>query len=368
MKQVVVINMRDPEVRRFAQMKIWRRFVLERLVAILQKMDDVTVFLGIGEGEFVKLNPELRSRLKQAKVEIFDPCASLEDAEKVRSVSGNLICSTRFLESWVRSGFEINAYCLYSPFVFSFCTDESSIHDTQHALFNDSKKETDGWISKKINAIISLPISRFLSRYSLHPNWITLFNVPIAFLGPWFCIGQGYLSAVLAGLFFQLGSILDGCDGEIARVKLQTSKFGGWFDTAVDNFSYLLFFFSVGYWQADHYGNSLYFKLMLACLAFLLFFLLATYIGMRRMRTETHHVYRQTLYALSKDSRLLSGVRRLGFLSKRENFALGIMFLCLLNLRGVIYWILLVGLFLYSMVVLGTFPKLYRKIREGAYA
>jgi len=368
MKQVVVINLNDPEVRRSAQMKIWRHFVLERLVVILKKIDDVAVFLGIELGEFVKLNPGLQKRLKQAKVEIFDPFGSLEDAERVRSLPGNLVCPSLFLRHWIETDLPLEKYAMKSPYIFCFCIDLESIREAKRLLFKDSKKDTDGWVSKRINALISIPISRFLSRFSMHPNWITLLNIPFALLGPWLFVKETYLSGAIAGMIFQLGSILDGCDGEIARVKLQVSKFGGWFDTTVDNLSYLLFFFAVGIRQAERTGSRVYFNVMLGGLISLFISLLVTYVGMKRMGSQTHHAYRQALLRHIGGSRISKLISRISVMSKRENFALGIMFLCLLGLRGVIYWILLVGLFLYSAVVLGTFPKLYRKIREGVYA
>jgi len=39
---------------------------------------------------------------------------------------------------------------------------------------------------------------------------------------------------VIGMLLFQLASIVDGCDGEIARVSFQESRIGAWLDTAVD--------------------------------------------------------------------------------------------------------------------------------------
>jgi len=35
----------------------------------------------------------------------------------------------------------------------------------------------------------------------------------------------------------QLSSIIDGCDGEIARLKLVGSKYGGWLDQVLDRYS-----------------------------------------------------------------------------------------------------------------------------------
>ena len=41
---------------------------------------------------------------------------------------------------------------------------------------------------------------------------------------------------MVAGFACQhLQSILDGCDGELARVRLQQSKLGAWLDTFVDD-------------------------------------------------------------------------------------------------------------------------------------
>ena len=41
---------------------------------------------------------------------------------------------------------------------------------------------------------------------------------------------------------FTQAPILDGCDGEIARLKLLESKFGGWFDRVLDRYSDLFIF------------------------------------------------------------------------------------------------------------------------------
>ena len=40
---------------------------------------------------------------------------------------------------------------------------------------------------------------------------------------------------VLGALLFMLSSTLDGCDGEIARLKFRQSRFGGWLDIWSDN-------------------------------------------------------------------------------------------------------------------------------------
>ncbi len=272
----------------------------------------------------------------------------------------NLVCSTKFLKDWIASGQNFESYSAKSPYVFFLCTSNEMLNQAKKALFKDSKKETDGWVSQKLNAIISIPISKFLSRHAIHPNWITLLNLPVALLAPWLFLKEGYFFTALSGLVFQLGSILDGCDGEIARTKLQVTKFGGWLDTAVDNFSYLAFFYAVGLRQSIVTAHPFYFQIFIVGLGCLFTALITTYVGMHRMGAQTHHAYRQAFIALSQSSPILRAVNRFNFLSKRENFALGIMFLCFLNLKSPIYYILLSTLFLYSAIVIGTFPKIYK--------
>ena len=50
-----------------------------------------------------------------------------------------------------------------------------------------------------------------------------------------------FLSIPIAGVVYQISSILDGCDGEIARASLSTSKKGGYIDSILDRFVDFLF-------------------------------------------------------------------------------------------------------------------------------
>ncbi|MHA1839340.1 MAG: CDP-alcohol phosphatidyltransferase family protein, partial [Candidatus Ranarchaeia archaeon] len=74
----------------------------------------------------------------------------------------------------------------------------------------------DGLIARTINRKISKRISKYL--LSKHPNvtanQITIFCFVLGLLGAIF-YPFGY--PIVAGLLLQVSSILDGCDGEIAR-------------------------------------------------------------------------------------------------------------------------------------------------------
>jgi CDP-L-myo-inositol myo-inositolphosphotransferase len=95
----------------------------------------------------------------------------------------------------------------------------------------------DGFVAQYINRPLSRRLSVALSRTSLTPNHITLLSFFMGLLGavglattdPWFWVAGGIL--------IQIASIVDGCDGEIARIKLLQSPQGAWLDTVLDRYS-----------------------------------------------------------------------------------------------------------------------------------
>ena len=109
-------------------------------------------------------------------------------------------------------------------------------------LFNHISKNVSGWFSKKINSKISIPISKLLIKTSIHPNVITLIVGLIGIsCGVFYAINMPFVGAII----LQSATILDRCDGEVARIKLRESKFGQWFDTALDQLSYFSMFLGI---------------------------------------------------------------------------------------------------------------------------
>ncbi|GAH65166.1 unnamed protein product, partial [marine sediment metagenome] len=58
-----------------------------------------------------------------------------------------------------------------------------------------------------------------------------------------FVLKGGYATLLSGAILAQIASIIDGCDGEIARLKYQSTAFGGWFDAVLDRYAdaFLLF-------------------------------------------------------------------------------------------------------------------------------
>ena len=102
-------------------------------------------------------------------------------------------------------------------------------------------KETDAKIAR-FNRRISLPISAKLIQTALTANQLSLGLVAIGFYSAWlFSIGD-YWTGVLGGFLSLAASVLDGCDGEIARLKYQESALGCWIETLGDYSFYIALF------------------------------------------------------------------------------------------------------------------------------
>ena len=104
-------------------------------------------------------------------------------------------------------------------------------------------KPNDGPVSKYLNRPISVRISRYLARLPITPNQISLLSFFGFSLAAMLFVMGGYPALAAGGALAQLASILDGCDGEVARLKFQESEYGGWFDAVLDRYAdaFLLF-------------------------------------------------------------------------------------------------------------------------------
>ena len=100
-----------------------------------------------------------------------------------------------------------------------------------------SGKGEDGFVSRLINRPVSTRISAWLSSTSITPNQITAASFLIALAGAaLLATGKAGLT-VAGGLVVQASSILDGCDGEIARLKHWATRRGAWLDTILDRYA-----------------------------------------------------------------------------------------------------------------------------------
>ncbi len=127
-----------------------------------------------------------------------------------------------------------------------FWMDVDTPEDIKQAKYflikNAVKTAGDGWISKLINRKLSTRISYYLVDY-LTPNQCTL----LTFLLGIFSVFSILISLPLAGVLYQISSVLDGVDGEIARASMRTSKLGGYIDSMLDRYLDFLFLLTLAW-------------------------------------------------------------------------------------------------------------------------
>lgn len=101
-------------------------------------------------------------------------------------------------------------------------------------------KKEDGFIARKFNRKISIPISLFIVNHNIpiSPNLMSFITFIVScFASLCFILRNNILGGILA----QLQSILDGCDGEIARLKKTSSNIGRIIDNSFDRLSDFLY-------------------------------------------------------------------------------------------------------------------------------
>lgn len=130
---------------------------------------------------------------------------------------------------------------------------KSDLQSVKKRLLKNLTKPADGWVSRNINRRFSKRVSSLLAYTPVTPTIFTALNGLVAFAPIYFMYQGGYRNWLIGAALYQLASILDGVDGELARLKMQHSRFGQWLDTFIDFTSgvALLLALALGVQRAD---------------------------------------------------------------------------------------------------------------------
>ena len=116
--------------------------------------------------------------------------------------------------------------------------DDNAFERAERHLLSNLSKNRDGPVSRHINRPVSVRITRQLvDATNISPNLISFFSFICSVLAALLFARPGYLPLALGALLAQFASIVDGCDGEVARLKFMESDFGGWFDAVLDRYA-----------------------------------------------------------------------------------------------------------------------------------
>jgi CDP-alcohol phosphatidyltransferase-like enzyme len=114
--------------------------------------------------------------------------------------------------------------------------DRTTRRVAEDAVFEDLMRGDLGLVARFINKKISFRLTRYLLVHlPITPNMVTLLAGALGLYGAFLISTGTYDHIVLGFLFAQFQSILDGCDGELARVRFQQTSIGEWLDTIVDD-------------------------------------------------------------------------------------------------------------------------------------
>ncbi|MCJ8306891.1 MAG: NTP transferase domain-containing protein [Nitrosopumilus sp.] len=131
--------------------------------------------------------------------------------------------------------------------------DKTGRRNAEILICNKLKKNTDGPVSKILNRPVSLRITKLLLKTGITPNQISILSTVIGLVGASFFFSGEYFYLILGGIIIHIHSIVDGCDGEVARLKLRQSKYGGWLDSVLDRYvdAAIILGLVYGYWSIN---------------------------------------------------------------------------------------------------------------------
>tara|TARA_R110002096_G_scaffold432240_1_gene648622 strand:+ start:34417 stop:35592 length:1176 start_codon:yes stop_codon:yes gene_type:complete len=238
------------------------------------------------------------------------------------------------------------------PF-FIFKVDVDNLVEAKKRLFKYLLKPTDGFVSKHLNRPISTIFSNILSDYPVVPAYLTgvtaLFAV-VMFLALILAekIGIGW------GCFlFHVTSVVDGIDGEIARVKFQSTRRGAMLDTTIDMATNFLFMFGLIFALWDSSGDEYIVKgviiltLMLTGAALMYIIL---YFGPGGGSFDILSIVIRKKIGKKKD--LLRSFVFFNYLLKRDTFALVFAVLGISGYAGLIVELLVGGLIIWNVAII----------------
>jgi phosphatidylglycerophosphate synthase len=112
------------------------------------------------------------------------------------------------------------------------------------ALYARLAKANDGYIAR-FDRRLSLAITRLLLPFPVTPNQVTAASLVLGLLGAWWLAAPSAPLQFAGALLLWFCCLLDGSDGEIARLKHRGTPWGGEFDLWADHVAHLATFIAL---------------------------------------------------------------------------------------------------------------------------
>ncbi len=211
------------------------KFSLQELIKRGEK--DICVLEGDSEEPVFVVPKEDLKKLIHIFLDREDAAPFIEKAKKIKGIAG-------------------------LPYVLSQKEDAKKAEHMLIKALSLEKRDTDSFIAKNFDRNISLFFTKRLVHTSVTPNQITLTGMSIGFIGAFLLSFPNYWAQLLGAFLFLFCVIVDGVDGEIARLKLKESIFGHYLDIITDNLVHVAIFIGMGIGLYRKTGNQLYLTLI----------------------------------------------------------------------------------------------------------
>ena len=349
--------------------KITGLYILERNIMILIKAGFERIILHTSQGEKMFFEKHIKKHIKNFKVEVVSTDSKLKYPKSSLIIYSNIFLQLHYFKDFTKYfKKEANLFKpIFSDDIFTI-TKKADIKKATNKIVKTILDGTGGFISKKINKAVSIPISRLLVKTRIHPNYLTIVNIGIGLLSAYFMFLAAntssliYIYMVISGFLFQLASIFDGVDGEIAKYSFKFTKLGGYLDTLGDNLTLLLFLIASSYLNIVQVGG-----LIALISVIVLFVSLALTVGVMlrfiNTRTDSGSLVAFDTYFLQKlpqNDFLVKFAMATKYLIKKEMFSVIFFIVCLLGMAKFILPGAAFALFLSAFTICLLYCK-YRK-------
>lgn len=204
---------------------------------------------------------------------------------------------------------------------------------------------------KSINRILTAPFTAFFIKSGLHPNYITLIGGAVGILA-FFSFSVGTKAGFIAGAFlFEAFYILDNCDGEVARARSLSSKFGSWMDTLVDCLIHVLAFIGIGIGVGRATGDPL---ILFIGIAAGMGAFLSTFVAMLQKTRNYGLAIHGMPKAPAGAEKKITPIDRLIDILSAGDFSLVLLFFAIFNKMELLLWLGAVGANLFCIILIAV--------------
>jgi phosphatidylglycerophosphate synthase len=349
--------------------KIGGLYPLERNIKLLAKAGIKKIILDLSEKESAFYSSIVAKRLK--KINNIEIATRPNPGMKFQyiSIPSNLFSQVHYYKDF--QAYFKRSSNIYKPVIKDdqFLLDNNSHYNKAIGLI---KKyiigNTGGYIAQKINKRISMPVSLVVVKTGIHPNYLTIINMLIGISSSIFLLLNSYLFTALGGFLFQLASVMDGVDGEVAKLSLKVSKIGGWLDTIGDNLTLVLFISAASYLYYINTGGLLSLLVITVVFAGIVIMLAAMIRYLRRYSESGSLVAydREFLQKLPQNDFLIRITQKLKYALKKEFFSIVFFVICLTGKIFMLIPVIAVALFFAAIVLVIIDIKYLKNFKKAA--